>query len=169
MTPETATFRVPLVSLAAVLVSLIAAIPLAASAPGLEAVLALPLGLGIWVVRTRTVVGSERLAVRRLLSTRRLDWAQVVSLRVSAKRWVRVVLTDGTEVMLPAVRARDLPRLAAASGGRFPTPAEPTTAGEPAAAEEPTTTRQPATPGQRTAAGEPIPAAEPAGPLTAAE
>ena len=35
---------------------------------------------------------------------------------------VRAVLGDGTEVVLPAVRARDLPLLAAVSGGRIDDP-----------------------------------------------
>jgi hypothetical protein len=33
------------------------------------------------------------------------------------------VLTDGSELALPAVHVRDLPRLAAVSGGRLPDPA----------------------------------------------
>jgi hypothetical protein len=36
---------------------------------------------------------------------------------------VSAVLTDGAELPLPAVTVRDLPQLAAVSGGRLPDPA----------------------------------------------
>ncbi len=42
--------------------------------------------------------------------------------RVAERGDLWLVTTCGTEVRLPVLRARDLPRLAAVSGGRIPDP-----------------------------------------------
>lgn len=116
------TFRLPTTGLVGVFALVLSATPVALSAPGLQAVYLVPLALGLWLLRTRTVVGPESLRVHRTLRARRLSWDEVARLRVADRAWVRAVLGDGAEVALPAVRARDLPRLAAASGGRIPDP-----------------------------------------------
>ena len=82
----------------------------------------MPAGLAVWLLRTRTVAGADSVVVHRLLRTRRLPWSDVARLRVQERSWVRAVLGSGAEVVLPAVRARDLPLLAAVSGGRIDDP-----------------------------------------------
>ena len=71
------------------------------------------------MLRVRTVADPEALTVRRILGTRRVPWAEISSLRLRDKATVRAVLTDGAELPLPSVHVRDLPQLAAASGGRL--------------------------------------------------
>ncbi len=117
-----AAFRLPTTGLVGVFALALCATPVAFGTPGLQAVYLVPLALGWWLLRTRTVVDPESLQVHGALRTRRLSWDDVDRLRVSERAWVRAVLDDGAEVALPAVRARDLPRLAAASGGRIPDP-----------------------------------------------
>ena len=61
--------------------------------------------------------------MRRILGRRRVPWSEISSLRLGDRARVSAVLTDGAELPLPAVHVRDLPQLAAASGGRLPDPA----------------------------------------------
>ena len=56
--------------------------------------------------------------MRRIVGSRRVPWSEISSLRLRDKGGVRAVLSDGAELPLPSVRVRDLPQLAAASGGR---------------------------------------------------
>lgn len=117
-----AVFRVsPLVLLVAPAVALCAT-PFAFAAPFLWLIYLVPIGMVGWTLRVRTVVDAEALTVRRVVGgRRRVPWSQVSSLRLDGRR-VRAVLTDGAELALPSVRVRDLPQLAAASGGRLPDP-----------------------------------------------
>jgi hypothetical protein len=86
----------------------------------------LPLALAWWVVRTRTVVDADALRVVSAVGSRRLPWSEVATLRVASRGWVRAVRADEGEQTLTGVRARDLGRIAQASGGRItmPTPEE---------------------------------------------
>jgi hypothetical protein len=115
-----AVFRVsPLVVLFALFLG-VCAIPVAFGAPYLWLVYLVPLGIVAWTLRTRTVVDADGLRVRRLVGGRRVPWGALGGLRVDRRNTVHAVLTDGGEVTLPAVHVRDLPALAAASGGRLP-------------------------------------------------
>ncbi|GAA4619574.1 PH domain-containing protein [Saccharopolyspora hordei] len=121
--PKSLTFRITPVSLLAVVAVLVCATPLAWGAyPWGLLVYLVPLGLAWWILRTRTTVSPERIAVRTALGSNRFDWDQVASLRLDEKRWLKAVLSSGQEVTLPAVRVRDLPRLSVMSGGRLPNP-----------------------------------------------
>jgi len=113
----TATFRLPLTGLVGVFALAVCTTPLAFAAPGLQALYLVPAGLAVWLLRTRTVAGADSVVAHRLLRSRRVAWSDVARLRVQERSWVRAVLGDGAEVVLPAVRARDLPLLAAVSGG----------------------------------------------------
>lgn len=115
--------RSPLV-LAGAAFFLVAAIPFAFGAPWLWLVYVLPLAFSYWILRVRTVVDAESVTARRLLSSRRVPWTEISSLRLGKKSRVSAVLTDGTELPLPTVHVRDLPVLAAVSGGRLPDPAQ---------------------------------------------
>ncbi len=122
MPAPTATFRIPLTALLGVFALAVGATPLALTVPGLQVLYVLPIGLAVWLLRTRTVASSDALVAHRMLRSRRLPWGEVDRLRVAERSWCRVVLSTGEEVALPAVRARDLPVLAVVSGGRITDP-----------------------------------------------
>lgn len=120
--PSRLVFRVPGSALVAVLFLVLCASPLAVAAPWLTLVYVVPLGIAVWLLRTRTVVDTEKLVIRRVLTRTVLPWSAITSLRVADRKWVRAVRTDGGEVVLPTVRTRHLPALALMSGGRLPDP-----------------------------------------------
>lgn len=112
-------FRIsPLAILAAALLA-ICATPVAFGAPYFWLVYLLPVGVVVWILRVHTVVDSDGLTVRRLVGSRRVPWSEIRSLHLHDKGGVRAVLTDGAELPLRCVRVRDLPQLAAASGGHL--------------------------------------------------
>ena len=116
---ERAVFRIPpLTTLGAVLLA-VCATPVAFGAPWFWLVYLLPVAVVVWVLRVRTTVDEEGLTVRRLVGSRRVPWSEIRSLHLRDKGGVRAVLTDGAELPLPSVRVRDLPQLAAASGGHL--------------------------------------------------
>ena len=98
----------------------ICAVPVAFGAPYLWLIYLVPVAVVVWTRRTRTVVDTDGMRVRRLVGGRRVPWDAVGGLRVDRRNTVHAVLTEGGEVTLPAVHVRDLPALAAASGGRVP-------------------------------------------------
>ena len=115
-----AVFRIsPLMVLFALALG-VCAIPVAFGAPYLWLIYAVPVVIVVWTLRTRTVVDTDGMRVRRLVGGRRVPWDAVGGLRVDRRNTVHAVLTEGGEVTLPAVHVRDLPALAAASGGRLP-------------------------------------------------
>ena len=77
----------------------------------------------------RTVADPDAVTIRRIVGGRRVTWPEISSLRLGQRSRIRgragvsAVLTDGAELSLPAVGVRDLPQLAAVSGGRLPDPA----------------------------------------------
>lgn len=117
-------FRQPPLAVLAALFLAVCVTPLAFAAPGLVALYLLPLGLLAWLLRTRTVAGPDGLRTRTLLRSRRLAWDELAGLRVLPRGDVHAVPAgdDADELPLPAVRARHLPLLAAASGGRIRDP-----------------------------------------------
>lgn len=121
--PPPAVFRLPRISVVAVLLLAVCATPLAFAAPGLQVVYLVPALLLFWVLHTRTTVGADGVVVRRI-RTRRLGWPQIEGLALRGDGRVRAVLHDGQEVMLPGVRTRHLPVLADSSGGRITDPGQ---------------------------------------------
>jgi hypothetical protein len=125
--PPRAVFRVsPLVVLVAPAFA-ICATPVAFAAPFLWLIYLVPIGIVVWTLRVRTVADPESVAVRRIVGGRRVPWNEITSVRLGRARTpaaarVSAVLSDGSELPLPAVHVRDLPRLAAVSGGRLPDP-----------------------------------------------
>jgi hypothetical protein len=123
--PESLTFRITPVTLLVVIVLAVCMTPVAWVQPWTPSIYVIPLALFAWVLRTRTVVDRDVITARTFRTTR-VPWDSVQSFRVDQRRWLRAVLRDdataghGREVLLPAVRVRDLPRLAAMSGGRLP-------------------------------------------------
>ncbi len=120
--PTTVTFRRPLTALIGVFGLVVCMTPVAFGLPGLQVLYLVPLGVAIWLVRSRTVVGPDTVVAHRVLGSRRVQWSDLKGLRMDDRSRVWAVLRDGEEVALPAVRARDLPLLAAASRGRLPDP-----------------------------------------------
>ncbi len=124
--PRRLVFRIPSVALVGVLFAFASGSVVAlAGSKWLLLLYLIPVGTGVWVLRTRTVVDTDQLRVRRVLTGRRIGWSDLAGLRVRDRKWVRAVLTDGDEVTLPCVKPRHLPVLALMSGGRLPDPTEP--------------------------------------------
>lgn len=132
--PSPLTFRITPVTLLVVLVIAVCVTPVAWVRPWTLSIYLVPLLLAVWVLRSRTVVDTDRITARTMLKTTRIPWDQVQSFRLNERRWLRAVLASGEtnsastsdkrarEVLLPAVRVRDLPRLATLSGGRLSAP-----------------------------------------------
>ena len=116
---ERAVFRIPPLTILGAVLLAVCATPVVFGAPWFWLVYLLPVAVVVWVLRVRTTVDEEALTVRRLVGSRRVPWSEIRSLHLRDKGGVRAVLTDGAELPLPSVRVRDLPQLAAASGGHL--------------------------------------------------
>jgi hypothetical protein len=116
---ERAVFRIPPLAILGAVLLAVCATPAAFGAPWFWLVYLLPVAVVVWVLRVRTVADADGLTVRRLVGSRRVPWSEIRSLHLRDKGGVRAVLTDGAELPLPSVRVRDLPQLAAASGGHL--------------------------------------------------
>ena len=115
-----ARLRLSRTALVPVLVLAICFLPLAAASPWTALVLVVPLALAAWVLRVGVDVGDQGVTVRTLAGHRAVPWRELAGIRVGERGGLWLVTTRGTELRLPALRARDLPRLAALSGGRIP-------------------------------------------------
>jgi len=100
-------------------------IPLAFAASWTPVLLLIPLAVAIWVLRVGVDVGDDGLTVRSLAGQRQVPWPDVAGIRVAPRGELWLVTTRGTELHLPVMRARDLPRLAAVSDGRIDVPRPP--------------------------------------------
>ena len=118
----TVTFRPPLTALIAVWGLAVCVTPVAFGLPGLQVLYLLPLTIVVWLLRTRTVAGPETLLAQRVLGSRSVAWSDLNGLRVDQRSRVWAVRNGGEEILLPAVRARDLPALSTVSRGRLPDP-----------------------------------------------
>ena len=130
VTGQRAVFRLPLVALAAVVLLAAGATPIAFAAPWLWLVYLVPVGLALAVVRLRTEADAAGIAVRHLFSSHRLAWDEIAGLRLRESGWVRAVLHDGDQLVLPNVRTGDVPALALVSKGRLADPRNAPPAGE---------------------------------------
>jgi hypothetical protein len=98
-------------------------LPLANATPWLLLLLVVPAALAAWVLRVGVDVGEqEGITVRSLVGERTVPWSELAGIRVGRRADLWLVTTGGTEVRLPVLRTRDLPQLAALSGGRIPAP-----------------------------------------------
>jgi hypothetical protein len=96
--------------------------PLALYKPWLLLLFGVPAVLAARVLRAGVDVDADGITARALIGRRRVPWDEVAGLRVGRRGEVALVLTGGGAVRLPTVRARHLPLIAAASGGRVPDP-----------------------------------------------
>jgi Bacterial PH domain len=117
------TMLLPLVLLALCL------LPVALYSPLALLVLLVPLVLALWVLRVGVTMSDDGVRVQSLVGGRSVPWAEVAGIRVGRDRRLSLVTTRSTEIRLPVLRARDLPRLAALSGGRIDVPAPPAAGG----------------------------------------
>ena len=101
------------------------AVPLAFAAPWTPVLLVVPLVVAVWVLRVGVDIADDGLTVRSLVGERRVPWSELAGIRVARRGELWLVTTHGTEVRVPVMRARDLPRLAELSGGRIDVPAPP--------------------------------------------
>jgi PH (Pleckstrin Homology) domain-containing protein len=114
--------RMSRTALLPVLVLTLCVIPAATAAPAAVLLLLLPIGAAAWVLRVGVDVAADGVTARSLFGRRTVPWDRVAGLRVGSGNRLWLVTTAGTQVRLPTLRVRDLPRLAAVSGGRIPAP-----------------------------------------------
>jgi hypothetical protein len=97
-------------------------LPLATATPWALLLLLVPAALAAWVFRVGVDVAQEGITVRSLIGARSLPWSELAGIRVGERGDLWLVTTADTQVQLPVLRARDLPRLSQLSGGRIPAP-----------------------------------------------
>jgi hypothetical protein len=103
-------------------------IPLAFAATWTLVFLLIPLAAAAWVLRVGVDLDDEAVTVRSVVGSRRVPWRRVAGIRIGRRRELWLVTDAGTELRLPALRARDLPRLSALTGGRIADPTAPAAA-----------------------------------------
>lgn len=116
--------RVPRTALIAVAAFAICVLPLASARAWLALLWILPAAAGAWVLRTGVDVDRDGLTVRAVAGSRRIGWDDVAGLAADRGGRLSAVLRAGGAVRLPVARARHLPLLSAASGGRVPDPTQ---------------------------------------------
>ncbi|KQS73241.1 hypothetical protein ASG41_00640 [Modestobacter sp. Leaf380] len=109
-------------ALVPVVVLLVCVLPVAAAAWWGLPVLLVPAAAAAWVLRVGVDVGPAGITPRTLFAGDTVPWDDVAGIRVGENQDLWVVRASGTEVRIPVLRARDLPRLAAVSDGRIPDP-----------------------------------------------
>lgn len=118
-------FRISALGHVAAITLVVCVTPVAATVPYGALLYLLPLGWMAGIVRLRTTVDGESVTARNIVRARRVAWTDITALRLRTRSRVSAVLTDGSELPLPAVRVRDLPLLAEVSDGRLPDLASP--------------------------------------------
>ncbi|CCG04685.1 PH domain-containing protein [Blastococcus saxobsidens] len=118
-------FRMSRSALIPVLVLALCILPTAAVTWWTLLLLLVPVAVACWVLRSGTDVGDDGVTARAVLGSRTVRWTELAGIRIGERGDLWLVTTAATEVRLPVVRARDLPALAAASGGRLEIPALP--------------------------------------------
>ncbi|SEO90523.1 PH domain-containing protein [Trujillonella endophytica] len=117
--------RMSRTALLPVFVLFVCALPLATAASWGPVVFLIPLAAAAWVLRVGVDIDEAAITARSLVGSRRVPWTDLAGIRVGDRGALWLVTTGGTEVRLPVLRARDLPRIAALSGGRIDVPAPP--------------------------------------------
>ncbi|MER5453986.1 MULTISPECIES: PH domain-containing protein [unclassified Micromonospora] len=121
---DTTRFRHNQAILVAAIVATIGALPLAGARAYLLPVLLVPLAVAVWAWRAGTDADLGGLRLRALAGQRRIPWDQVAELGADPRGRAVARLDDGEQLLLPAVRREDLPRLVAAAGRGEPETAQ---------------------------------------------
>jgi len=117
---DRAVFRLPAVSLVIPFLLFICVTPLAtAGATFWLALYVLPLLGLIYILCARTVADASLIRTTGLTGGHRILWAELDRFEFQGARWAVAVTTEERRIRLPMVRPRDLPQLAAVSGGRL--------------------------------------------------
>jgi hypothetical protein len=123
-----AVFKIPRTALLAIAFLVFCMTPVALSeVHWLAVIYVFPLGLLVFVLRTRTVADSSGLTVRTVFGHRDLPWSALKGLTLTGKSRVRAVLADNSQITLPTVRTRHLPVISLVSDGRLEDPSGLTT------------------------------------------
>ncbi|WP_091348594.1 PH domain-containing protein [Micromonospora rhizosphaerae] len=117
---HTVRFRHNQAIVVAAIVAFIGALPLATARWWLLWVLLIPLAVLVWAWRSGTDADPRELRLRALAGQRRITWDRVAELTADPRGRAVVRLDDGEQLVLPAVRAADLPRLISATGQELP-------------------------------------------------
>lgn len=125
--PPRAVFRLPGSATVFAVVLAVCVIPLAGLGGAWYALFALPVAAVAWVLLTRTTADTAGITVRSYRGVTRLPWDTLDHLELAEARWTVAVQDSGRRTRLPMVLPRDLPALAAASGGalQFDLPEDP--------------------------------------------
>lgn len=115
--PTRAVFRLPVPALVFPLLLFICATPLASYRVWFLPLYLMPVGALAYVLVTRTTADRQAIVARTLLGNRASTWAELAGFEFHGPRWAIAVTGDGRRFRLPMVRPRDLPMLAAVSGG----------------------------------------------------
>jgi hypothetical protein len=118
----TARLRMSRVALLPVVFLVVCVLPLAVAASWTLVFLLVPVLAAAYVLRVGVDVGDGGVTVRSVAGSRSVPWDDVAGIRVGERGDLWLVTARGIELRLPVLRARDLPRLAAVSGGRIPAP-----------------------------------------------
>ena len=118
----TARLRMSRVALLPVVFLAVCVLPLAVAASWTLVFLLVPVLAAAYVLRVGVDVGDGGVTVRSVAGSRSVPWDDVAGIRVGERGDLWLVTARGTELRLPVLRARDLPRLAGVSGGRIPAP-----------------------------------------------
>jgi hypothetical protein len=100
-------------------------LPVVLLSPWALLLLLAPVLVALWGVRVGVTVGDDGVGVQSLVGRRGVGWDELAGIRVGERGGLWLVSTRGTELRLPVLRARDLPRLSALSGGRIDVAAPP--------------------------------------------
>jgi hypothetical protein len=100
-------------------------LPLATVSGWLLLLLLVPAAAAAWVVRVGVDIDDDGITVRSAIGQLRVPWNRLAGIRIDPRGGLWMVTTTGTEVHLPVLRVRDLPRLATLSGGRIEIPETP--------------------------------------------
>ncbi len=113
-----AVFKIPNTAFMAIALLTICVTPIAlGEIPWLEWLYVFPIGLAVFVIRTRTVATRHGLATRTMFGKHDVPWSDLKGLAIIKKSRVQAVLKDGTRIKLPTVRPRHLPVLSLVSEG----------------------------------------------------
>ena len=121
----TARLRMGRVALLPVVFLAVCVLPLAVAASWTLVFLLVPVLAAAYVLRVGVDVGDGGVTVRSVAGSRSVPWDDVAGIRVGERGDLWLVTARGTELRLPVLRARDLPRLAGWSGGRIDVPQPP--------------------------------------------
>jgi hypothetical protein len=119
---DVARLRMSRTALLPIVVLAFCVLPLCTATPWLLVLLVVPAALAAWVFRVGVDVGPHGVTVRSLVGARTVPWTELAGIRVGGRGDLWLVTTGSTQVRLPVLRARDLPRLSQLSGGRIPAP-----------------------------------------------